>query len=262
VGDSHIIIILDEVDRIKDKKTLSSLADTIKTLSDNAVAATMILVGVADSVDGLIAEHRSIERALVQVRMPRMSEKELAEILAKGGQKLQLKISVDSTRRICKLSQGLPHYTHLLALHAAQSAIVSDCSEITPAHVHAAIQQSVNQAQQSIANSYHQATQSSRGNLYAEVLLACALAPVDELGYFSSVDVRQPLSRVMKRKYEIAAFSRHLTEFCRPEHGPVLQKTGHRRRYRYRFLNPLMQPYVVMKGIAEGLITEELWDLC
>jgi Cdc6-like AAA superfamily ATPase len=261
VAEAHIIIILDEVDRIKDKKTLSSLADTIKTLSDNAVPATIILVGVADSVDGLIAEHRSIERALVQVRMPRMSERELAEILDKGSQKLQLKISADARARMCRLSQGLPHYTHLLALHAASSAIESDSPEITPSHVHTAIQQSVKQAQQSIASTYHQATQSPRGNLYAEVLLACALAPVDDLGFFPSVDVRDPLFRVMKKRYEIAAFSRHLTEFCRPEHGPVLQKTGHRRRYRYRFLNPLMQPYIVMKGIADGLINEELWDL-
>jgi hypothetical protein len=45
---------------------------TIKTLSDNAssIKTTLILVGVADSVDELIGEHQSIERAIKQVPMP------------------------------------------------------------------------------------------------------------------------------------------------------------------------------------------------
>ena len=62
-------IIVDELDRIEDQRTATLLADTVKTLSDHSVDTTLILVGVADSVDGLVAEHRSIERALVQVRM-------------------------------------------------------------------------------------------------------------------------------------------------------------------------------------------------
>jgi hypothetical protein len=70
------------------------------------------------------------------------------------------------------------------------------------------------------------------------------------------------MARVMRHKYEIAAFSRHLNDdFCAKERGPILEKRGYRRRYRFRFLNPLMQPYVLMKGIADGILTEELWDL-
>ena len=51
--------------------------NTIKLLSDRAVPATLVLIGVADTVDELIREHRSVERALVQVRMPRMARDEL-----------------------------------------------------------------------------------------------------------------------------------------------------------------------------------------
>jgi hypothetical protein len=45
---------------------LSEFRSLIKVLSDNSVPATLVLVGVADSVDALIVEHQSIERALVQ----------------------------------------------------------------------------------------------------------------------------------------------------------------------------------------------------
>ena len=58
--------------------------DTIKPLSDRVVPATLVLVGVADTIDELIREHRSVERAIVQVRMPRMARDELAEIARRG----------------------------------------------------------------------------------------------------------------------------------------------------------------------------------
>jgi hypothetical protein len=218
------------------------------------------LVGVADSVDNLILEHRSIERALIQVRMPRMLQAESKEIIQKGLAKIKMQITQDALEKIARLSQGLPHYAHLLGLYSATCAITNDSNEITNVHVRSAIREAVDHAQQSIKSAYHDAVSSPRGNLYPQVLLACALAETDDLGFFSSVQVREPMSRVMKKPYAIAAFSHHLTDFCSQEHGPVLQRAGFRRRYRYRFLNPLMQPFILMKGIADGTIEEELWD--
>ena len=78
------VIVIDEVDRINDRSTTTLLADTIKNLSDHSVDSTIVLAGVADSVDTLISEHESVQRALVQIRMPRMSETELFEIVEKG----------------------------------------------------------------------------------------------------------------------------------------------------------------------------------
>jgi len=81
------------------------------------------------------------------------------------------------------------------------------------------------------------------------------MTPKDELGYFSSSDVREPISKIMKKPYDIPAFSQHLNEFCTPERDNILRRTGYPRRYRFRFTNPLMEPYVVMRGITRGFIT-------
>jgi Cdc6-like AAA superfamily ATPase len=78
------LIIIDEIDTIPDKNATAMLAHTIKSLSDHAITSKIILVGVADSVEELISEHRSVERSLVQVRMPRMSREELFELLDKA----------------------------------------------------------------------------------------------------------------------------------------------------------------------------------
>ena len=60
----------------------------------------------------------------------------------------------------------------------------------------------------------------------------------------------------MEKRYEIPSFARHLNIFCDAARGPVLQKTGIPHGYRYRFVNPLLQPFVIMQGMVEGLVTE------
>jgi Cdc6-like AAA superfamily ATPase len=118
-----LAIFVDEFDRIVDPDDRALFAETIKTLSDRVVGATIVLIGVADDVNELIREHRSIERALVQIRMPRMSRSELAEIATKGIEAAQMTIQKTAVDSVTGLSQGLPHYTHLLTQLAGQAAL-------------------------------------------------------------------------------------------------------------------------------------------
>src|SRR5262249_2826371 len=121
---------IDEFDRLS-AGTRKPFADTLKTLSDHAVPATVILVGVAESVNSLIEEHQSVERALVQVRMPRMSNAEVVQIVKTGLDKLGMSIQPGALHRIALLSQGLPHYTHLISLYAARQTLDGGGLEIT-----------------------------------------------------------------------------------------------------------------------------------
>lgn len=253
-----VMIVLDEIDRIGDPTTTALLADTIKTLSDHSVDATLVFVGVADTVDDLIAEHQSVERALRQIRMPRMSVDELYEILDKGLGEMEMTIDEAARDKIARLSEGLPTYTHLLALEAVQRAIIDERTNVTMADVEAAIKDAVENSQQSIRSIYHKAVSSPRrDNLFGHVLVACALAPTDFMGFFTAADVRDPMSAIMGKKYDIPAFSRHLKDFAEPQRGPILQKYGTERKFRFRFLNPMMQPYVIMHGLANELVSEE-----
>jgi len=80
------------------------------------------------------------------------------------------------------------------------------------------------------------------------------------LGYFAAANIRQPMSKIMKKRFDIPAFARHLKDFCEPGRGPILERKGFPRRYRYRFVDPLMEPFIVMKGIKTGLITADILD--
>ena len=248
------ILIIDEFDRLS-REAKRAFADTIKTLSDHAVGATVVLVGVADSVEELIEEHRSVERALVQIRMPRMSNQEIAEIIDTGARRLNLIPQSEATSRICMLSQGLPHYAHLLGLHASRRTIDTGGRKITAEAVDAAITKAISGVNESIRRDYHHAITSARkDNLFSDVLLACALAESDELDFFAAQHVREALRMVTNKPYEIWSFAQHLNDFCDPKRGKILRKSGTKRRFRYRFDNPLMQPFVIMKGLESGRI--------
>ncbi len=117
------VFVLDEFDGLREQNVSGLFADTIKILSDYAVPVTLILVGVADNVNELIEEHAYIERACVQIRMPRISQDELGEILYRGLESVEMAIAQDAIGYIVSLSQGLPHYTHLLGLAAGRAAL-------------------------------------------------------------------------------------------------------------------------------------------
>jgi Cdc6-like AAA superfamily ATPase len=251
------IIVIDEFDKVRDLKIAELTANTIKALSDDGVNVTVIIIGASGSVDDLIGEHESIKRCISQIKMPRMSNPELGEILEKRLPRLRMKITDDAKTTIVVLSRGLPAYTHALAQFAATNAIREHRLVIREQHVEKAISDLLSQTDQSCKSDYQVAVHSNQSdNLYRHVLLACALAKADDEGYFLPVAVCDPLSRILGRRVEISTFQQHLNKFASGERGRVLYRKGKQRAFRFRFSDPMMQPYVIMSGIRDGLINE------
>jgi len=249
---SGAIIIIDELDRL-DEKTTTALADTIKTLSDYNVAVTLVLIGVGDSVETLIRGHESIERALIQIHMPRMTIEEVGGVISTGLEALKMSIEDKVKQKIIALSRGLPHYTHLLMFHAGQRAAENDKTNVSEEDFKCAIEQSVTEKEHSLKNNYDLAIQSTkRAYLFRPVLLACALAECDRDGFFASIDVQSPLKSILDKELPLAAFISHIGSFCGDSRGSILERTGTERKYRYRFKNPLMQSFVIMKALKEN----------
>ncbi|MET8721854.1 AAA family ATPase [Streptomyces misionensis] len=250
------IVILDEYDRIEDDESLSLMADLIKALSDHLVTTKLVIVGVADSIDHLFGEHESIQRAVEEVQMPRMSQEELISIIDNGMSAVEMTISPEARQRIGRLAEGFPHYVHLLSLSAAKRAVADDRDNVTVEDVTEAVNRAVEK--HSLLKEYQAAIQSPRpGTLFSRVLAACALADKNRLGQFTAGAVREPLSRIMGKPYEIPAFAPHLKAFTGDERGSVLKREGPERRYTYRFRNPLMQPFAILTSLAEGEIPED-----
>ena len=220
-----LAIFLDEFDRLSNPEDRALFTDTIKQLSDDAAPATLVLVGVADTIDELLREHRSIERALVQVRMPRMARDELAQVARGGIEAAQMTIEAPAVDRVTALSQGLPHFTHLLTQLAAQAALAERHADVGTPEVEFAVERAVQRAQQSVTEAY------LRAEVAGPALLAAALAEDDEFGYFAGVEGLEQLAEL-----------------------GVLERRDSAEGPRYRFTNPLLPPYVVMRSVAAGAV--------
>jgi Cdc6-like AAA superfamily ATPase len=256
---ASLIVIFDEFDRIKNTDVITAMADTIKALSDNSVNTTVLIIGVADSVNELIREHQSIERALLQVPMPRMTDDDVRGIIDKGLARLTM--GIDSTARdeIVLFSQGVPYIAHLLCIYTCRAALAAGRKTVYSPHVEQGMNRSLDQWQQSIKALYNEAIQSARpGGIYKEVLLACALAEVDDLRYFPTAAVKKPLSQITNRNYEILNYARHLKELSELGRGRVLQRVGESFRLRYRISNPILRPYIIMRGVKDKVIDKTL----
>ncbi|MEA3044161.1 MAG: hypothetical protein QOH47_1999 [Sphingomonadales bacterium] len=255
------IVILDEFDKLADFDARLLTANAIKNLSDRSSRATVIIVGVADSVDKLVEDHASISRCLRQIPMQRMFPSELREIVEARLQRVGMAIQPDALAHIVALSRGLPHYTHLFGQRSAKAALERRSLIVELDDIDAGMGECIEQIDQVIRKQYHQATISPRsGNLYKEVLLAAALAPVDDLGYFAPADLRIPLSALLGRDAPVSLFGQHLKSLCEEDHGHILEQVGSARKFRYRFAEPMMQPFILMNGRRNDLITREQVD--
>lgn len=258
------LIVLDEFDRISDDNVTRLMADTIKALSDYSVNATVVLVGVAEDVTGLIKGHESVARSLIQVRMPRMSQDELGEIIQSRYRKCGVGIDDEALWKITFLSRGIPYYAHLLGMHSARAAINRRSLRVDTTSLEEAQKIAVSELDASIKDNYFAAVRSQRSEdtLFAPVLLACALAKIDELGAFQQAAVTEPLNRIVPgRNYKPSTFAFHMNAFCDPQRRRVLEKFGEPRNQRYRFTDPMLPPFVVVKGLADGLISDDVAEV-
>ncbi len=247
----NAILVLDEFDRLGNRDS-RLFADTIKTLSDQNVTTKIVLVGVADNIDALMKEHASIDRALHQVPMPRMSNDENKQIITSGLSRSEMRIPDSLASQIASLAQGFPHYAHLMGLYAGLAANDGGRVEVLATDLDKAVRSAIDRAQASIKSEYNKATTSPRRDaLFKIVLLACALAKTDVGGYFYAADVRDQLTILTHKEYRITDFAQHLNDFSE-KRGPILEKVGHKRKFRFRFINPLMQTYVILEGLAAG----------
>ncbi len=250
------ILVIDEFNEITDNNTAAILSNILKALSDMGSNVTIIIVGVVDNVADLVEKHESIERCVEEIQMPRMTVDERREVLERRLNRLGMSISGDGKWKIINLSKGLPAYVHALGKYATYSALEERRLNIVENDVDNAISEALRSSQQTIRHAYDEATRSNQARaLFRHVLTACALAKVDDAGWFTASALIDPMSNILKRPVAIANFQDALRDFVE-RRGGILQRAGEPRNYRFRFGNPGMQPYVIMRGINDGIIDE------
>lgn len=242
-----LLAVFDEYDRIEEEETSRLMSDLIKMLSDQLLGVTILVVGVAEDVETLVANHQSIQRCLTQIRMPRMNKAEIAQIIDEGYEHVGISIDAHVREWLIDVPQGLPSYAHFLARAAARNAVLEGRDLVGEDDFFFAVTEAVKNIDQTISTTYQAAIASPQVTIYEDVIIACALANQDSYGFFTPAAVREPLSHIRRERYEIQRYRTHLEKLC--ERGPVLERRGKLHNWRYRFRDPMMQTYAILKGL-------------
>jgi hypothetical protein len=111
----------------------------------------------------LIAEHRSIDRSLVQIQMQRMSKFESIEIIDKGLARCDgITVEMEVKMRMADYSQGLPPYAHLLAKTASLRAVIDNRTAANMADLEAAVRDGADTQLETNVSSYRLAVTAPR----------------------------------------------------------------------------------------------------
>ncbi|WP_374398324.1 AAA family ATPase [Tabrizicola sp.] len=256
------IIVVDEFQQLRDAEAARLMSETVKAVSDEGLAATIIVVGVGDNVDELVRGHSSIVRCSEEVLMPRMTTREMQELLDVRVGQLGMKLEGDAKWKIIGLSKGLPSFAHALGRSSVYSAIDRRHMTLQESDVDIGIKSTIESSQHTLKSTYETATNSNQARArFRQLITACALAKSDPSGWFTPKDVEEPFSGIVGERRTIEHFNGNLKEFASDRRGNILHVKGSERNFRFRFSEPAMQPFVLMKGVAENLIDEKAMNV-
>ena len=230
------------------------MADLMKSISDSIPSITLMIVGVSESVNDLIGEHESLQRCVKQILLPKMSDVELLLIIENGLKLIGATINPLVKNQILQLSQGYPHYTHLLTKYAAKAAILTEEAEISFGHFDKALDEAILNANESIRNLFQKAVITTKGTTtFEDVVYASSIVMLDEHNTFRAKDLETPLNRITNRLIVLQSYIYHLGKLCQEERGKIYIKIGRPKQSRYRFRDPMLKAYALLKLKKKGI---------
>ncbi|WP_431271188.1 ATP-binding protein [Dankookia sp. P2] len=112
--DHRILMLVDESDRVEDEATRTAVADTIKQLSDRDLPILFMIVGASDNPDALLGRNPSIQRCVMRMGLPLLTQAQVEHLVACGAAQAGLEFTASARTCIAELARGLPYMAQLL----------------------------------------------------------------------------------------------------------------------------------------------------
>jgi hypothetical protein len=172
----NTVVVLDEFDRLTNDVERTHFADFIKQIGDKHIPVRFVFCGVAESIQKLLGAHESCFRYLEGVALERLSWDGRFEIIDTAARALGVTIESRPRTRIAAISDGFPHYIHLICekLFWQMFNDEAPCTVPNADHYREAIAESVMGIEQHLQSTYEQAAILKDTSDNEEVLWAVA----------------------------------------------------------------------------------------
>lgn len=264
------VVIIDEFDHMP--KTEHIHVDLlIKKLAEvDELPLKIIICGIGETLESLFAAHLSTYRYFHTIKLDRLDLGSCGLIVLKALEALDVKIDVTTGWRITRISDGFPHFVHLLcekilwAMYNDPDKQWLEHGFIELEHYRSGTSLAVQSASEELRKGYDDAVRKYSKN--AEVILWAA-ADGHELRR-KSADMFASYRRIMQANLQDPAVSglpandwrcRTLTEaqfrariynLCKDKYGQILSGNG---RGWYEYSEKMMRGYARLKAESEGI---------
>jgi hypothetical protein len=172
----QIIVAIDEFDRvIHHEKT--AFAELLKNISTQVDDFRIMMCGIGANVDEILGEHLSTGRMFESVEIEKLSHDRLWEIIESASAPLDIEIDNGMLMRIGIISDGFPHFVHLVG-QCLIYAMLDDEKETKTCgrnHFEIALKEALQKTEPSLKKIYSMATEKAKNQLeYEEALWALA----------------------------------------------------------------------------------------
>lgn len=252
-GIGEAVVILDEFDKISGPEDREMFADLIKQLGDQRVPIKFFFTGIGTSLEELLADHHSCYRYIEAVHLQPLDWDGRLEIIRGAAEALGLEVDKTSEFRIGAMSDGFPHYVHLVCEKLFWGAFDADEPiTMTNASLYIqAVKEAVKGIEPTLKRLYEEATH-KYNNDYQEGIWAVAdhheFKRRSSDIYISYCDIMK--QRAERKPLDRAKFNQRMNAMKQMSHGEMLQasRTGW-----YEFREPILRGYIRLRAEMEGV---------
>lgn len=257
--DENTVVVLDEFDRIDNAVERTHFADFIKQIGDQQVPVRFVFCGVADSMQKLLGAHGSCYRYLEGVELQRLSWEARFEIINNAANALGVTVDERPRLRIAAISDGFPHYVHLICEKLFWQMFNDHAPCTTPSidHYREAVSEAVMGIEQHLKSNYDRAISTDSSD-YEELLWAMAdhrdfirssesvyESYVQLFGGVLDADAGAPM-------LDRATVTARLNALKGQSRGGILSAVSNRRGW-YQFTESIMRGYVRLRAEEQDL---------
>lgn len=246
------VIVVDEFDRITSDLERTHFADFIKQIGDQRIGIRFVFCGVAESLEKLLGAHGSCYRYVAGIELPRLSWDARWDIIDGASAALGITLGDHPRFRIAAISDGFPHYVHLVCEKLFWEVFDDpmECTTPTIEHYRNAVAASVLGIEQHLKKAYEKATMKDTSD-YEEVLWAVAdhseLIRHTESIYESYCTI---IKKIQGEPLDRATFNSCLGALRGPACGRILASS---RRGWCQFRENIVRGYVRLRAEEQGL---------
>lgn len=248
------VVIVDEFDQISDRDEQNMFANFVKQLADKRTPISMIFCGVGSSLDDLFSAHLSAHRYFHPIGLDRLPYEARREIIDQASAHLGITIDDTSAWRIAMISDGFPHYVHLVGEKLFWRVFnEGNGGKVTGDLFEASLADAAEALHPEIKKPYEKATKKYT-NACEPILWA--VADGDELQR-SSRDIWASYVRIMgdlgKPPLDRQKFNNYMNSLKKESYGSILE--GSRSGW-YEFSNKVVRGYARLKALQSCITLE------